>query len=72
MIETGSVWTDVDRFYYADERTTDGAPVYGARDGKAHADMYWQLAARETQAPWLAIFVKGSGYKDFSAKERVQ
>ena len=58
--------TDTRRFYYADERTPDGAPVYSAIDGEAHAKMYWQLAIGDEQGPWQATFVKGVGYRDFS------
>ncbi|KAM0354838.1 hypothetical protein ACHAPU_000666 [Fusarium lateritium] len=52
------------KFYYADERKTDGAPKYVV-DGDAHADHFWDLAQSEEQGPWLQTFVKGEGYKSF-------
>ena len=57
--------TDWGRFYYADERTYDGAPVYMAIDGEAHGKFYVELSEKD-QGPWLATFVKGKGYVDFS------
>jgi len=36
--------------------------------GQAHGDFYLQLAENEVQVPWLATFVKGSGYVDFSKR----
>jgi hypothetical protein len=53
------------RFYYADERKEDGSPVADAIDGDAHAEYYYELSQREDQGPWLATFVKGTGYVDF-------
>ena len=53
------------RYYYADERTADGAAVYSAIDGDAHAEHYMTLARQPTQGPWLQTFVKGVGYKAF-------
>ncbi|EPQ55708.1 NAD P-binding protein [Gloeophyllum trabeum ATCC 11539] len=58
------------KFYYADERTADGAPVASAIDGDAHADFYYELSQSPKQQPWLATFVKGKGYVDFSAQDR--
>ena len=55
------------RFYYADERTSSGAAVGKSVDGQAAAEDYWNLAQRKDQGPWLYTFVKGEGYKDFSA-----
>lgn len=52
-------------FYYADERKADGAAVYGAINGEAHAALYTSLAKSPTQEPWLQTFVKGVGYKAF-------
>ena len=52
-------------FYYADERTPNGLPAGKAIDGSAHADFYVELAEAKTQVPWLATFVKGSGYVEF-------
>ncbi|KAE9985069.1 hypothetical protein EG327_004840 [Venturia inaequalis] len=56
------------KFYYADERKEDGAPVYNAINGEAHGKFYVELSEGREQGPWLATFVKGIGYKDFSAK----
>ncbi|MCJ1456198.1 hypothetical protein MMC28_006558 [Mycoblastus sanguinarius] len=53
------------KFYYADERTSDGAPMYKDLSGSAHADFYIGLAESKTQGPWQATFVKGSGYTEF-------
>lgn len=55
-------------FYYADERQPDGANVGKRIDGDAHADFYYGLATGAVQAPWLATFVKGEGYVDFSTR----
>ena len=52
-------------FYYADERTETGDPVFGDIDGDAHGDFFMQLAERKEQGPWEATFVKGSGYVKF-------
>jgi len=54
------------KFYYADERKSDGSPAFSAIDGEAHGRFYVQLAEDERQGPWLATFVKDSGYVDFS------
>ncbi|KAF5026986.1 hypothetical protein F66182_859 [Fusarium sp. NRRL 66182] len=52
-------------FYYADERTSDGEPVFNDISGSAAADEYWKLAERKQQGPWMHTFVSGHGYKDF-------
>ncbi|ORX93793.1 putative short-chain dehydrogenase [Clohesyomyces aquaticus] len=52
------------RFYYADERKADRTPVYHAIDGEAHGEFYVALSEKE-QGPWLATFVKGTGYVAF-------
>ncbi|TFK47157.1 putative short-chain dehydrogenase [Heliocybe sulcata] len=59
------------KFYYADERTPDGEPVMRGISGEAHGEFYYELARNSKQGPWLATFVKGKGYVDFSAKDRV-
>lgn len=59
--------TDSYRFYYGDQRKADGAAVYSAIDGDAHAKLYLELAEGKTQGPWQQTFVSGTGYKDFSA-----
>ncbi|KAI3397701.1 hypothetical protein diail_10470 [Diaporthe ilicicola] len=50
------------KFYYADERNSDGSPAYGAIDGPAHAKFYTELAEGTSQGPWSQTFVKGVGY----------
>lgn len=52
-------------FYYADERTETGDPVFGDVDGDAHGDFFLQLAEKKEQGPWEATFVKGKGYVKF-------
>ena len=52
-------------FYYADERTAEGKPVYGNISGDAHADFYFELAQKQSQGPWMATFVKDEGYIAF-------
>jgi hypothetical protein len=56
---------DQGRFYYADERKADGTAVYSAIDGEAHGKFYVELSEKD-QGPWLATFVKGTGYVGFS------
>ncbi|KAH8889026.1 NAD(P)-binding protein [Thozetella sp. PMI_491] len=56
------------KFYYVDERTSDGAPAMLARDGEAHAEHYLSLINEAKQGPWLQTFVKGKGYVDFEEK----
>ncbi|KEY75123.1 hypothetical protein S7711_01576 [Stachybotrys chartarum IBT 7711] len=53
------------KFYYADERTADGAPVYHDIDGAAHAKHFLELAKGSRQGPWSQTFAKGIGYKKF-------
>ncbi|KAJ3540075.1 hypothetical protein NM208_g5216 [Fusarium decemcellulare] len=53
------------KFYYADERSPEGAPAFANIDGKAHGDFYAELSEKKTQGPWLATFVKGTGYVKF-------
>jgi len=53
------------KFYYADERTSDGNPVGSQIDGEAHAELYMDLVKHKEQRPWLQTFVKGKGYVDF-------
>jgi hypothetical protein len=57
--------TRYSRFFYADERNSDGNQVGGKVDGAAHADFYWDLAAGRAEVPWHATFVKGRGYVKF-------
>ncbi|KII90174.1 hypothetical protein PLICRDRAFT_107494 [Plicaturopsis crispa FD-325 SS-3] len=60
------------QFYYADERTAEGKPVYNKIDGEAHADFYTYLAGRKVQGPVAATFVKGKGYVDFPPETKLQ
>ncbi|KAL3479197.1 putative short-chain dehydrogenase [Aspergillus californicus] len=53
------------KFYYADQRTADGAAIYNDIDGEAHAELFLELAAGKEQGPWLQTFVKGVGYTSF-------
>ncbi|KAK8103220.1 hypothetical protein PG984_016366 [Apiospora sp. TS-2023a] len=53
------------KFYYADERTEEGKPVYKAISGEAHGQHYVHLSEMAEQGPWLQTFVKGQGYKKF-------
>lgn len=53
------------RFYYADERSADGGPMYNDISGTAHADEYWTLVQQEIQSEPLHTFVKGKGYQAF-------
>lgn len=56
----------VNRFFYADERNTDGSIKGMQIDGDAHAEFYAHLASGEGgDVPWHATFVKGEGYKSF-------
>ena len=52
-------------FYYADERTESGAPVFGDIDGDVHGDFFLELAEEKKQVSWEATFVKGKGYVQF-------
>ncbi|EAU36117.1 predicted protein [Aspergillus terreus NIH2624] len=55
------------RFHYVDQRTPEGTAMRAGVDGKAHAEFFKQLADRQDPSvPWLATFVKGKGYIDFS------
>lgn len=38
-----------------------------AIDGEAHGKFYVELS-KKGQGPWLATFVKGTGYVDFSSQ----
>ncbi|KAA8650996.1 uncharacterized protein ATNIH1004_003687 [Aspergillus tanneri] len=55
------------RFYYADQRTPEGTSMRTGVDGEAHAEFFKQLADwQDPSVPWLATFVKGKGYVNFS------
>ncbi|KAI5481568.1 hypothetical protein MNV49_002794 [Pseudohyphozyma bogoriensis] len=53
------------RFYYADERTDEGAPSYGGTDGPAHAKLYFDLAQKKEQGECLITFTKEKGITKF-------
>jgi len=58
----------VSRFYFADERKSDGSPASSGVDGPAAAATYLHLAEAEKQEQWYYTFVKGSvEYADFGA-----
>ena len=56
------------RFFYADERGADGSMAGMSVNPKAHGVFYPALAEQKTETPWLATFVGGKGYVDFSHK----
>jgi len=58
------------KFYYADERTSTGAPVYSSISGAAAGEFYLKLSEGKEQGPWFATFVKGDGYVDFYGAEK--
>lgn len=47
------------KFYYADERKSNGMPAMMGRSGEAHAKFYTWLAEQKEQGPWRATFVDG-------------
>lgn len=53
------------KFYYADERLSDGTPPFMNIDGEAHGKLYVELAGHKKQGPWQQTFVKGEGYRSF-------
>jgi hypothetical protein len=52
------------RFYFADERQSNGGPTIPV-DGPAAGEAYVELAEKKEQGPWNWTFVKGKGYVDF-------
>jgi hypothetical protein len=52
-------------FYYADERTADGAAVANDVDGQAHAEFLSELVGKTEVADYRQTFVKGQGYVRF-------
>ncbi|KEF63605.1 uncharacterized protein A1O9_01583 [Exophiala aquamarina CBS 119918] len=58
-------------FYYTDERTVDGLPVYSEIDGETAAEEYFRLAEMREQGPWLFNYVKGLGFRSFEGMEDV-
>jgi hypothetical protein len=60
------------RFYFADERTTDGKSLsLGELSGPGAAEFYLQLAEGENEIPWYATFVSGKGYIHFPNSTRM-
>lgn len=53
------------RFFYADQREPDGAPMMSAVNGPAHGEFYAQLVQHDGDTPWLATFVQGKGHVKF-------
>ena len=73
---TGPCWTNNvedlrimlmmdNRFYYVDERTPQGGPMYDALNGEAHAKIFWELSHLPTQERPIVTFVNGKGRVDF-------
>ncbi|KAJ4859529.1 short chain dehydrogenase domain-containing protein [Trichoderma breve] len=55
------------RFFYADQRTSEGSAMRYGPDSEAHATFFYELAPRGDEAlPWHCTFVKGRGYVDFN------
>lgn len=52
------------RFFFADERTKDGAPVGKTPDGKGHAAFYLELVEGKQDLPHYVTFVDGK-YRSF-------
>ncbi|KAF1934492.1 hypothetical protein EJ02DRAFT_449069 [Clathrospora elynae] len=53
------------KFYYADERKADGAPIYAELSGEAHAQHFVELIEGQEQGLWNQTFVAGKRYKRF-------
>ena len=49
----------MNRFFFADERMSDGGPMMSGPDGQSHADMYLALAEGKNDLPYFATFVNG-------------
>jgi len=69
LVESQTYEKEGIKFYYADERTSTGAPVMQSIDGPAAAVEYLRIAQLPTQGPWLYTFAKDEGYKDFEASK---
>ncbi|EFZ03293.1 short chain dehydrogenase family protein [Metarhizium robertsii] len=60
------------KFYYADERTSDGHGVsLEALSGEEAAKFYLDLAEGKQNPPWYATFVRGKGYVYFPESSRI-
>ena len=64
-VETLQLSLIATRFFYADERASDGKSKGQALDGDAHAEFFAQLATKPRDVPWHATFVKDKGYVKF-------
>ncbi|CAI6335131.1 unnamed protein product [Periconia digitata] len=53
------------KFYYADERKSDGSSAGQELHGDAHGKLYVELSEGKTQGPWQQTFVPGKGYQKF-------
>ncbi|KAH6671353.1 hypothetical protein B0J14DRAFT_640318 [Halenospora varia] len=54
------------RFYFADERCPNGAPMMKGVSGDSHAVEYIKLAEQKEQGTWEYTFVEGTGYVNFN------
>ncbi|KAF2167613.1 hypothetical protein M409DRAFT_22414 [Zasmidium cellare ATCC 36951] len=53
------------RFYFTDERLSDGSPSRELMDPVERAAVYLRLCRAESQLQWHYTYVKGRGYVDF-------
>jgi hypothetical protein len=53
------------RYYYVDERTVNGEPMYTRLGGEGHAQHFIKLIEDKNQGPWQQTFVIGKGYQEF-------
>ncbi|KIV96925.1 hypothetical protein PV10_00738 [Exophiala mesophila] len=67
LVQQKSYQGDGIKFYYTDQRQSNGAPMGTGVEGDAAGIEYLKLAERQDQGPWDYTFVKGEGYKDFSS-----
>lgn len=51
--------TEYTRFFFADERTKDGAPVGKTPGGESHAKFYLGLVQGKEDLPHYVTFVEG-------------
>lgn len=59
------------RFYYADERDSEGAGVpLDKLSGEFAGEFYWDLAEKKQDIPWFATYVAGKGYVHFPNSSR--
>jgi hypothetical protein len=57
------------RFFFVDERNTDGTPMLTGAGPQAHADIFLSLADRTAgEVPWQITFVAEKGYVEFPHK----